>query len=756
MSISGDGGFLYSASELETAVRLKCHLVHLVWIDGAYDMVRFQEMSKYGRAAGVEFGPVDVVPFAEAFGAQGLRIERPEQIAPTLKRALAMQGPVVVGIPVDYRDNHRLMEIVHPNVLNCGSQHRRHEVATATNAWLQHPVGYEIGATGELLLTSVRELLWNPWILWQYPHTMIASVVTASFVMAGLGAFYLLMQQHEAYGRLFVRVGVVAGLAATLLMVFPTGDGQGKMVAQHQPVTLAAMEGLFETAQGAPLALVGQPDMEHLRLDNPMLIPDALSVLTYRRWTAEVRGLHEYPREAWPDNIPLLYYSDHILVGLGTLFIAVLALSGFCLWRRRLYANRALLWTLMLSVPFPYIAATAGWMTAELGRRPWLMDGLMRTIEGASPRVSAGSGLFTRLGFMGLDLLLGLLFVLLVIHEVAHGPEAGAVELELYRPDSEAVLAEGGIPIMAMLWFCLATAMIAGYVILDGFDLGAGIVQLLVAKSEREKAQVLRAIGPVWDGNEVWLLAAAGVLFVAFPALYASAFSGFYLALMMVLWLLMLRGISTEFRNHIDNLLWKPAWDTVFGGASAALACLFGVALGNVVRGVPLDANGYFFLPLWTNFAPGANAGVIDGYTLLVGATAFVALGVHGSLWVVMKTAGRLQEGTRALSAKLWWDLVAITLVMSPVSFAVQSNVLTQFRSHPWGVVFPALALTGLVGVRVLSTQRKDLGAFLASSLYLVGMLASVAFGVFPNVLPSNTTPNFSLTIDNAAAAEHG
>jgi cytochrome d ubiquinol oxidase subunit II len=225
---------------------------------------------------------------------------------------------------------------------------------------------------------------------------------------------------------------------------------------------------------------------------------------------------------------------------------------------------------------------------------------------------------------------------------------------------------------------------------------------------------------------------------------------------MMVLWLLILRGIAIEFRNHIDNPLWKPAWDTVFGGASAILAFVFGVALGNVVRGVPLDANGYFFLPLWTNLLPGADAGVIDWYTLLVGATAFVALAVHGSLWVVIKTAGTLQEGTRALSAKLWRGLIALTLVISPLSFAIQPNLWRQFTSHPWGIVFPALALAGLVGVRVLSTRRKDRGAFLASSLYLAGMFASVAFGVFPNVLPSNTTPDFSLTIYNAAAAEHG
>ena len=307
---------------------------------------------------------------------------------------------------------------------------------------------------------------------------------------------------------------------------------------------------------------------------------------------------------------------------------------------------------------------------------------------------------------------------------------------------------------MALLWFCLGTAMIMGYVILDGFDLGAGIVQLLVAKSSDEKAQVLRSIGPVWDGNEVWLVAAGGALFLAFPTLYASSFSGFYLALMLVLWLLILRGISIEFRNHIDNPLWVPAWDTVFGAASALLAFVFGVALGNVVRGVPLDANGYFFLPLWTNLLPGADAGVIDWYTLLVGATALVALAVHGSLWVVIKTAGTLQEGTRAFVAKLWRVLIALTLVISPLSFAIQPNLWTQFTNHPWGIVFPALALTGLLGVRLQSARRKDKAAFVSSSLYLAGMLASVAFGVFPNVLPSNTAPDFSLTIYNAAAAD--
>jgi len=294
----------------------------------------------------------------------------------------------------------------------------------ATDAWMQHPVGYAIGPNGEFQIQSFARVLLNPWTFWQYSHNMIASVVTASFVMAGLGAFYLLANRCTQYAAMFVRVGVVAGLAATLLMLFPTGDGQGKMVAESQPITLAAMEGLFDTANGASIALLGQPDMSRLALDNPIEVPGVLSFLTYKRWNAEVKGLKDFPKDSWPDNIPLLYYSYHIMVGLGTIMIAVMALCAFFLWLGRLFATRAVLWALMLSIPFPYIATTAGWMTAELGRQPWLIYGLMRTVNGVSPRVSEGNGLFSLLGFMGLYMMLGILFLFLVTREIAHGPQA--------------------------------------------------------------------------------------------------------------------------------------------------------------------------------------------------------------------------------------------------------------------------------------------------------------------------------------------
>jgi cytochrome d ubiquinol oxidase subunit I len=297
----------------------------------------------------------------------------------------------------------------------------------ATDAWMQNPVGYKLGPNGQFILDSFQDLILNPWTLWQYLHNMVAAVVTASFVLASIGAFYLLTNRFVEHARIFVRTGVIAGTVATILMVFPTGDGQGRMVADHQPVTLAAMEGLFETSAGAPIVLVGQPDTDNLKLDNPILVPKVLSFLTYRRWEAEVRGLKDFPRDDWPDNIPLLYYSYHIMVGLGTLLISLMLLCAWSLWRGRLFQNRALLWALLLALPFPYIATTAGWMTAELGRQPWLIYGLLRTSQGFSSHVSAGNTLFTLLGFMGLYLVLGILFLSLVHREIDHGPAREAV-----------------------------------------------------------------------------------------------------------------------------------------------------------------------------------------------------------------------------------------------------------------------------------------------------------------------------------------
>ena len=294
----------------------------------------------------------------------------------------------------------------------------------ATDAWMQHPVGYAARPDGSVQLSSFWQLVLNPWAWWQYAHNMSGAAITGSFVMASVGAFYLLSRKFEEHGRIFVRVGVIAGLIFSVVQLFPTGDGQGRMLAENQPVTLAAMEALFESGPGAPLVLIGQPDVPQRKIDNPLLIPKMLSFLTYRAWEGEVRGLNAFPEDTWPDNIPLLYFSYHIMVGLGTIFIAVMILSALLLWRNKLFQARWMLWILLLSLPFPYIANTAGWITAEIGRQPWLVYGLMRTSAGYSKMVSAGNGWFTFLGFLGMYTMLGILFLFLVRREIENGPAA--------------------------------------------------------------------------------------------------------------------------------------------------------------------------------------------------------------------------------------------------------------------------------------------------------------------------------------------
>jgi cytochrome bd ubiquinol oxidase subunit I len=296
----------------------------------------------------------------------------------------------------------------------------------ATNAWMQRPTSYVRGPHGEITLSSFWGLVVNKWAFWQYAHTMLGAVQTGCFVMAGVGAFYLLTHRDEIYGRTFVKAGVLVGVVAAILQLAPTGDMQGELISEHQPVTLAAMEGLFDTQNGAPLEILGQPDVQNRKLDNPLEIPDMLSFLTYRKWNANVRGLNAFPEDQWPDTIPLLYYSYHVMVGLGTIFIAVMVVAAFLLWRGKLYNARWMLWIVMLSVPLPFIANTAGWMTAELGRQPWVIYGLMRTAQGISPKVSEGNALFTLIGFIGMYAILAILWLFLVYREIEIGPEPGA------------------------------------------------------------------------------------------------------------------------------------------------------------------------------------------------------------------------------------------------------------------------------------------------------------------------------------------
>jgi len=299
-----------------------------------------------------------------------------------------------------------------------------------TDAWMQHPVAYARLPNGGFEVVSFWQLLLNPWALLQYAHNMMGAVVTGSFVMAAVGAFYLLEGRREQYARIFLKVGVIAGLLSSILIIFPTGDMAGKYVAHNQPAAIAAMEGLFHSEAGAGMVLMGQPNEETGEIDNPIVVNDLLSFLIYGTTKAEVVGLDQIPHDQWPTALPLLFYAYHIMAGLGTWFVLLMLVSAFLLWRGTLARSRWVLWALLLSFPLPYIANTAGWMTAELGRQPWLIYGLMRTSEGFSNTVSASNGLFTLLGFMGLYALLGLLFTVLMYREISQGPDAIAAHAE--------------------------------------------------------------------------------------------------------------------------------------------------------------------------------------------------------------------------------------------------------------------------------------------------------------------------------------
>ena len=291
-----------------------------------------------------------------------------------------------------------------------------------TNAWMQHPVGYTVQPDGAITLASYWSLIFNPWALWQYAHTMLGSVVTATFAVSSVAAFYLLAGRNTEQAKTYLRLAVPVGLAGAVLVAFPTGDQQAHMVARHKPAAFASMEGLFETMQNPPLVIIGQPDVENMELDNPLAIPAILGFLTFRHWDAEVRGLDAFPRDEWPDNIAGHYYAYHVMVGLGTFFIVIMSVAAWRLWKGTLFRSRAVLWVLMLALPFPFIANTAGWLTAELGRQPWIIYGLMRTADAHSPQVSAGNVLFTLIGFAGMYALLSVLYLFLMAREVSLGP----------------------------------------------------------------------------------------------------------------------------------------------------------------------------------------------------------------------------------------------------------------------------------------------------------------------------------------------
>jgi cytochrome d ubiquinol oxidase subunit II len=308
---------------------------------------------------------------------------------------------------------------------------------------------------------------------------------------------------------------------------------------------------------------------------------------------------------------------------------------------------------------------------------------------------------------------------------------------------------------MGFIWFWLVAVMIVGYVVLDGFDMGVGVLHLFLARNEAERRATLHSIGPVWDGNEVWLLAGGGTLYFVFPLLYASGFSGFYLPLIIVLWLLVLRGVSIELRNHVDMGVWQTLLDGVFGTASALLAIFFGAALANIVRGVPLQPDGYFFLPLWTNWQPGTYPGVLDWYTVIGGLVALGSLTLHGALWLSIKTSGALEQRARKIVTPLWLVVVALTAVSLIATIAVRPVSVNNYFNYPVTFAIPAGVVLALAGVWLFNHYAQPVKAFLASGLYLFFMLAGACWSLYPTLLPATTGAANDITLSRAINSHH-
>ncbi|MGJ8732680.1 MAG: cytochrome d ubiquinol oxidase subunit II [Cellulophaga sp.] len=320
---------------------------------------------------------------------------------------------------------------------------------------------------------------------------------------------------------------------------------------------------------------------------------------------------------------------------------------------------------------------------------------------------------------------------------------------------------------MEVFWYITIAIVLAVFFILDGYDFGAGIIHLFFAKKEKDKEVITKSAGLFWDSNEVWLVAAGGMLFMAFPTFYASVFSGFYLPLIIVLWLIIFRAIGLEFRGQFNYQMWKDIWDKSFGVSSLLLALFFGIALGNIVRGVNLGSveNGvsaheghYFFLPLWdSTFSPlSKTPGIIDWFTLIIGIISVVTLAIHGANWIILKTNSSINNKLKGIVFKLNIVLAVLTVFSLIVWQIVNPSSLNNFVDKPYLIIFPIIYVTGLIGLFFIKKIKKDIYSFILSSLIILGGITSSLASLFPVILPSINTVNEPLTIYNTAAPEYG
>ena len=309
---------------------------------------------------------------------------------------------------------------------------------------------------------------------------------------------------------------------------------------------------------------------------------------------------------------------------------------------------------------------------------------------------------------------------------------------------------------MIEIWYAILSFMLTAFIVLEGFDVGAGMLQYIVGKTEEERRLVITAIGPLWSWHEVWLVAFGGSLLLAFPAILASSFAGFYLALFLLLWAIVLRGVSIEVSGRIADPLWRAAWHFCFVVSNVLLAILIGTALGNVVRGVPVGPDGKFSLPFFTNFSPTGNVGILDWYTVSLAVFFLLTFAAHGANGLAQRTDGPVHDRSLQTASLLWKVVLLFLVIIMVETWQVRSDVLSGLIHKPFGWLGAVCIVAGSIGIFTGLQRKQSSRALIGSSAFIAGVIIAGAAGVFPLMLRSTLAPEYSLSAYSTAAAGNG
>lgn len=624
------------------------------------------------------------------------------------------------------------------------------------NSWMQTPAGYklvEVNGKIQAHITSFYDVVFNPSTVDRLTHALAGCWLAGATLVLSVSAWYILKKRFTGGSEKSFKVALVIGLIGVAGMGI-TGDSSAREVSVHQPAKFAAMEGVMESGAPQDLHLIGWMNPSTHEVTG-ISIPYLLTLLTHHDLDTSITGMNDIPQDERPPILPV-FYSFHLMILIGCA-LAALFLAGLWGWKRGwLFQKRWLLWCFVFSVLGPQIANQAGWAVAELGRQPWIVYGILRTEHAVSPTLTAAEALSSLGMFFVIYALLLALFLYQITHKIhkvrtrklakttAPGKANSRfllLKTNLY-PSLKIMLDNLTLADLQIIWFILVGVLFSGYAILDGFDLGTGALQLFI-KGDENRRLTLNAVGPVWDGNEVWLITGGGALFAAFPYVYASVFSGFYLAFMLLLLTLIFRAVSIEFRSKQPMKWWRRGWDTTFSISSLLAALLIGVAMGNVTKGIPLDDHGNF---------TGTFLSLLNPYSILLGLTTVALFAMHGGIYLLMKTQGSLQEQIRKLLRPCVIIFTVLIILHGAATLLYVPHVAAALERSPWIYGIAALAVISIASIWIFIHRNRPGWAFVASCSTMGCMMALFGTAMFPNLLYSMPNPEHSLTLANGSS----